>query len=62
MTEYTKKDAQQETDSSRRETSAAWHAARDDAAEEGGWGVPADRHNEKEKDSSESSSKGTSGK
>jgi len=41
---YGKKDAAQDTDSSTKDVSRAWHDARDDAAEEGGWGVPADRH------------------
>jgi hypothetical protein len=31
MTEYTKKDAQKDTDSSRREVSRAFHTARDDS-------------------------------
>jgi hypothetical protein len=32
------------TDSTPKEVTEAWHAARDDAAREGGWGVPKNRH------------------
>ena len=46
MDKYDKKDAAEDTDSSTKDVSRAWHDARDDAAEEGGWGVPADRHGE----------------
>lgn len=45
---YDKTDAAKDTDSSTRDVSSAWHDARDDAAKEGGWGVPADRHGSKE--------------
>lgn len=41
---YDKSDAARDTDSSSSKVSEAWHDARDDAAEEGGWGVPKDRH------------------
>lgn len=41
---YGLKDAARDTDSSTSSTSHAWHDARDAAAEEGGHGVPADRH------------------
>lgn len=41
---YDKKDAAKDTDSSTKEVSKAWHEARNDAAKEGGHGVPEDRH------------------
>jgi len=41
---YDKTDAARDTDSSTSQVSHAWHDARDHAAEEGGWGVPKDRH------------------
>lgn len=41
---YTEKDAAKDTDSSKRDVKSAWHDARDDAAKEGGWKVPEDRH------------------
>ena len=43
---YDKTDAGKDTDTSTSKVSQAWHDARDHAAEEGGWGVPTDRHNE----------------
>ena len=43
-TDYTKKDAAKDTEAGGKETARAWHKAKDDAAEEGGWGVPKDRH------------------
>ncbi|MBI4993548.1 hypothetical protein HZC33_01130 [Candidatus Wolfebacteria bacterium] len=43
---YSEKDAAKDTNSSMKETKDAWHTARDDAAEEGDWGVPKDRHGE----------------
>jgi hypothetical protein len=42
--EYDKVDASKDTGDSTSKVSEAWHDARDDAAEEGGWGVPEDRH------------------
>jgi len=44
MSKYTKKDAARDTGTSVKKVSQAWHDARDDAAKEGGWGVPRDRH------------------
>lgn len=41
---YDKTDAARDTDTSTSKVSEAWHDARDAAAEEGGWGVPPDRH------------------
>lgn len=41
---YDKKDASKDTGDSTGKVSEAWHDARDDAAKEGGWGVPEDRH------------------
>lgn len=34
----------------RDQSSEAWHDARNDAAEEGGWGVPKDRHDRDDDD------------
>lgn len=47
---YTQKDAKKETDATTKEAKSAWHTARDDAAKEGGWGVPEDRHSKEEKE------------
>ena len=58
---YTKEDAAKESKSSPKEVSEAWHGARDDAAKEGGWGVPSERHGG-EKDSGSKDSGGNSGK
>lgn len=44
MSRYSKQDAARDTGVSVKETSHAWHDARDDAAKDGGHGVPADRH------------------
>ena len=44
MAGYTKGDAGRDTGASTGKVSQAWHQARDDAAKEGGWGVPKDRH------------------
>jgi hypothetical protein len=41
---YDKSDAARDTGASTSQVSAAWHDARDHAADEGGWGVPKDRH------------------
>lgn len=41
---YDKTDAARDTDTSTGKVSEAWHQAREDAAKEGGWGVPKDRH------------------
>lgn len=46
VSEYGPKDAAKDTNSSRRDVSRAWHEARNDAAKEGGWDVPANRHGE----------------
>lgn len=45
MAGYSKGDAGRDTGASTGKVSEAWHQARDDAAKEGGWGVPKDRHN-----------------
>lgn len=47
MPSYGKEDAAKDTNTSTGKVSEAWHDARDDAAKEGGWGVPADRHSDK---------------
>ena len=60
MTQYDKGDAAKDTDSSEKEVSQAWHDARDDAADEGGWGVPENRHGSD--DSGNDSGEGSSGK
>lgn len=44
MAEYEKDDAAKDTQSSISEVSKGHHCARDDAAAEGGWRVPHDRH------------------
>lgn len=41
---YDKTDAARDTDTSTGKVSEAWHDARDDAAREGGHGVPSNRH------------------
>ncbi len=41
---YDKADAAKDTDTSTSKVSEAWHDARDDAAKEGGHGVPENRH------------------
>ena len=41
---YGKGDAARDTGASTSQVSQAWHDARDDAAREGGHGVPSDRH------------------
>lgn len=48
MSKWTQRDTEEETEVSRKEASEAWHTARDQAAEEGGWGVPEDRHDEED--------------
>lgn len=48
MSGYTKKDAAKDCDTSVKEVSKAHHQARDDAAKEGGWGVPEDRHGDRD--------------
>ena len=50
---YTEKDAAEETGVSITEVNAAWHQARDDAAEDGDQGVPQNRHGEQSEPSSE---------
>lgn len=52
--EYTKGDASNDTGDSTSKVSEAWHDARDDAAEEGGWGVPKDRHGSDDSGSNDS--------
>jgi len=49
MPRYGKEDAAKDTDTSTSKASEAWHDARDDAAKEGGWGVPSDRHDKGDK-------------
>ncbi len=51
---YDKTDAAKATDASTSKVSEAWHQAKDDAAKEGGWRVPADRHAGKDKGSNNS--------
>jgi len=58
MSQYTKKDAGKDTGSTVKEVSRAWHEAKNDAAKEGGWGVPEDRHEK----GGEKKDKGDSGK
>ena len=41
---YSQKDASRDTKSSGKDTSRAWHDARDKASKSSGWGVPKDRH------------------
>jgi hypothetical protein len=48
---YDKSDASKDTGDSASKVSEAWHDARDKAAEEGGWGVPKDRHGDSSSDS-----------
>ena len=55
MAQYDEKDAAKDTNVSTKEVSSTWHQARDDAAKEGNWGVPKDRHG------SSDSSSGSSG-
>lgn len=47
---YSQDEAAEDTESPDEETTQAWHDARDDAAKEGGWGVPADRHDSDDED------------
>jgi hypothetical protein len=58
---YTKNDAAKDTKSSPKQVSEAWHQARDDAAKDGNWGVPANRHGENN-DSGKGGDSGDSGK
>lgn len=51
---YTEKDAAKDTGSSGKEVSRAWHEARNDAAREGGHGVPENRHGESSDDGGDS--------
>ena len=44
MSGYTEKDAAKETGASNKEVNNAWHTARDDAAKDGGWGIPKELH------------------
>jgi hypothetical protein len=53
---FNEKDAAELTNVSIREVNETWHQARDDAAKEGGWGVPENRHgNDKSSEKSSSS-------
>jgi hypothetical protein len=45
---WTEKDTSRETGDSIREVNRAWHEARNQAAKEGGWNVPENRHDRKE--------------
>ena len=47
MSKYTEKEAAEDLGVPIKEVKDAWHKAKDDAAEEGDQGVPADRHGEK---------------
>lgn len=51
MSKYTEKDAAKDTNSSSKDTTRAWHDARDDAAKDGDWGVPEDRHDKDDNNS-----------
>lgn len=53
--EYDKVDASKDTGDSTSKVSEAWHDARDDAAEEKGWGVPENRHDSDDSGSNSSS-------
>jgi len=44
MSKYSKKNAAKDTKTSTSKVSKAWHDARNDAAKEGGHGVPSNRH------------------
>ena len=44
MSKVTEQSTSKETGDSIKDVNRAWHDARDDAAKEGGHGVPADRH------------------
>lgn len=55
MSQQTKKDTARESGDSVKDVSRAWHDARDDAAKDGNWSVPEDRH---DKDSDDGSSGG----
>lgn len=55
-TSYDKKDAAKDTNTTPKEVSKAWHQARDDAAREGKWGVPENRHEKSDSSSSSNSS------
>ena len=46
---FSQKDAQKATNTTRKNTSRAYHDARNDAAKEGGHGVPKDRHSSRKK-------------
>lgn len=46
---YSQKDAKKDTGATNRQTSQAWHDARDDAAKSGGYKVPEDRHQDDKK-------------
>lgn len=54
---YDKTDASKDTGDSTGKVSEAWHDARNKAAEEGGWGVPKDRHEKTDNKSSGDSGK-----
>ena len=57
---YNEKDAAKETNVSVKEVSKTWHEARNDAAKEGNWGVPANRHGEDKSLNSNNSSNNSS--
>lgn len=46
MSKVTEQSTSKETGDSIKDVNRAWHDARDAAAQEGGWSVPADRHGE----------------
>ncbi|MCX6788842.1 MAG: hypothetical protein WCO21_02400 [bacterium] len=52
---FDKKDASKETNATPKQVSDAWHVARNDCA--GTWGVPTDRHSDKEVRGNESKDK-----
>jgi len=51
-TAYSKQDAARDTGVSVKHVSGAWHDAKDAAAKEGGWSVPAGRHSSSSDNSS----------
>jgi hypothetical protein len=45
---WTEKDTSKETGESIKEVKKAWHEARNQAAKEGGWNVPKNRHDKED--------------
>lgn len=44
---YSPKDAQRDTEATKRQAREAWHQARNDAAKSKSWNVPKDRHDKR---------------